>query len=146
MRLARCGPEANADDVPRLKETQMLAKVLVSGTLYQMPEKRALKAGKSCVTAILLAKEGEHTRLWPIVAFNDAVQSELMRLSVGDAVAVRGSLKAELYDKNGETQLSFGVIAEHAVGLRRREKRGPSGPQSPAQSADVFAAPTAQAD
>src|SRR5262249_46778438 len=125
MRLARCGPETKAYDALRLKVTApMPAKIVVLGTLYRMPEKRALKPGRSCVTAILLAKDGDHARLWQVVAFSDTVQAELMRLSAGDAVAVRGSLRAELYDKNGETQLSFGVIAEHAVGVHPRGEIG----------------------
>ncbi|MBO0733674.1 MAG: single-stranded DNA-binding protein [Methylocapsa sp.] len=116
----------------------MPAKVVVSGTLYRMAERRALAPGKSCVTATLLAMDGEHARLWPIVAFSEAVQSELMRLAAGDALAVQGSLRAELYDKNGETQLSFGVIAEHAVGMRQPDKGGQSEVRSTAPCADVF--------
>ena len=46
-----------------------------------------------------------------------------MRLTAGDAVAVEGALKAELYDRNGETDLSFGVIAEHVLPLRRPGKK-----------------------
>ena len=116
----------------------MPAKVVVSGTLYQMAEKRALAPGKSCVTATLLARDGEHARLWPIVAFSEAVQSELMRLAAGDALAVQGAIRAELYDKNGETQLSFGVVAEHAVGMRQPDKSGQSEVQPPAPRADDF--------
>jgi hypothetical protein len=32
---------------------------------------------------------------------------------------VEGALKAELYDRGGEIELSFGVIAEHVLPLRQ---------------------------
>src|SRR5882724_395531 len=94
----------------------MTTRVRVSGTLFHPPESRTLKR---CVTATLKAKDGGNTRFWHIVAFSKTVQAELMRLSDGDAVVVDGSLKAEFHDRNGETELSFGVIAERAVGLHQ---------------------------
>jgi hypothetical protein len=63
-----------------------------------------------------------------IAAFSEPVQVELMRLTARDAVAVEGALKAELYDRDGEIELSFGVIAEHVLPLRqpghKRTKEG----------------------
>jgi single-stranded DNA-binding protein len=120
------------------------AKVLVSGTLFQAPEKRAVKRGRFCVTATLIAKDGDHTRLWPIVAFNETVQAELMRLSGGDAVAVQGSLRAELYDKAGETQLAFGVVAEHARGLRRADRKRKNGDATSALGTESWRPPFVQ--
>jgi single-stranded DNA-binding protein len=73
--------------------------------------------------ATLEAKDGNYTQFWRIAAFSEPVQVELMRLTDGDAVAVEGALKAELYDRNGETDLAFGVIAEHVLPLRRPGKK-----------------------
>lgn len=101
----------------------MTARVRVSGTLVHAPESRTLKDGGLFVTATVKAKDGAHTQFWHIVSFTETAQAELMRLSDGDAVAVQGSLKAELYDKNGETELFFGIIAEDAHGLRQPGKR-----------------------
>jgi Single-strand binding protein family len=95
----------------------MTAKVLMTGTLFARPEKRSLRNGALCVTAILKIRQGNHTRLWHIAAFRETVKATLLRLSEGDAVAVQGLLKAELYDSSGETRLSCGVIAERALGL-----------------------------
>jgi single-stranded DNA-binding protein len=67
----------------------------------------------------LKARDGNHTQFWRIAAFSEPVQAELMRLTAGDAVAVEGALKAELYDRGGEIELSFGVIAEHVLPLRQ---------------------------
>jgi single-stranded DNA-binding protein len=109
----------------------MTTRVHVSGTLFHAPESRTLKAGRAnatATTAILKAKDGNYTQYWRIAAFSEPVQAELMRLTAGDAVAVEGALKAELYDRNGETDLSFGVIAEHVLPLRqpgqKRKKEG----------------------
>jgi single-stranded DNA-binding protein len=104
----------------------MTARVCVSGALVDAPETRALKAGRSlatATTATLKAKDGNHTQFWRIAAFNETVQAELLRLSDGDGVVVGGSLKAELYDRNGETELSFGIIAEHVLPLRQPGKK-----------------------
>jgi hypothetical protein len=38
-------------------------------------------------------------------------------------VAVQGTLKAEICETNGEITLSFGVIAEHVLGLHPVENR-----------------------
>jgi single-stranded DNA-binding protein len=101
----------------------MTARVFVRGTLSRAPESGVLKNGALFVTATLKAKDGDHRQFWHVVAFSETVQAELMHLSDGDAVAVQGSLKAELYDKDGETELFFGIIAEHALGLRQPGKK-----------------------
>jgi len=104
----------------------MTARVRVSGTLVRAPESRAMKVGRSIATAstaTLKAKDGDYTQFWRIAAFDETAQAELLRLLDGDAVAVAGSLKAELYRSNGETKLSFGVIAEHVLPLRQPGKK-----------------------
>jgi single-stranded DNA-binding protein len=118
----------------------MTARVRVSGILVRAPESRALKAGRSiatATTATLKAKDGDYARFWRIAAFNEAAQAELLRLSDGDAVAVGGSLKAELYDRNGETELSFGVIAEHVLPLRQPGKKRKTEGRATPQRADA---------
>jgi single-stranded DNA-binding protein len=104
----------------------MTTRVRVSGTLFHAPESRTLKAGRAnatATTATLKAKDGNHTQFWRIAAFSKPVQAELMRLTAGDAVAVEGALRAEVYHRNDETDLSFGVIAEHVLPLRQPGKK-----------------------
>ena len=72
----------------------------------------------------LKTKDGNHTQLWCIAAFSEPVQVELRRLTAGDAVAIEGALKAELYDRDGETELSFGV------NCRARPAAAPAGPHA----------------
>jgi hypothetical protein len=95
----------------------MTGKVLITGMLFARPEKRTLRNGLQCVLAIVKSRESNHTRLWHIAAFNQVVQTTLLQLSDGDAVAVQGYLRAELYESSGETRLSCGIIAERALGL-----------------------------
>ncbi len=95
----------------------MTAKVLIAGTLFARPEKRTLMNGALCVIAVIKTRQGNHTRLWHIAAFREAAKETLLHLSEGDAVAVQGLYRAELYDSSGEMRVSCGVIAERALGL-----------------------------
>jgi single-stranded DNA-binding protein len=95
-----------------------MGKVVVSGTLSQTPERRKLKNGTLCATAVvrsICAKDGYRTRFWQIAALNDTVQSALMRLSRGDPIIVQGTFKAEMQGQNGEIALLFGVVAERIL-------------------------------
>jgi hypothetical protein len=82
----------------------------------------------------LKSKDGNHTQFWRIAAFSEPVQVELMRLTARDAVAVEGALKAELYDRDGEIELLFGVLpstscrcASRATSKRRKAELLPKG-------------------
>jgi hypothetical protein len=102
----------------------------VSGTLFQAPESRSLKNGGLCVTAIVKAKEvnDNRTRYWHIAALSEAVQSVLVHLSHGDAVVVRGTLKAEIHERNGEFAVSCVVIAERLLRKVASCENHPNGP------------------
>jgi hypothetical protein len=101
----------------------MTARVCVSGILLHAPESRTLKAGGQVATATLKSKDSDCAQFWRVVAFSEPVQTELLHLTDGDAVAVQGALKAELCDRGGEIQLSVGVIAEHVLRLSQRGKK-----------------------
>ena len=81
----------------------MTAHVLISGTLFREPEQRTSKAGKPFVTATIRAKDGDSWQWWKVLAFQECAQAELMRLTDGDALSVQGVLKAETYEKYGQT-------------------------------------------
>ena len=107
-----------------------MARVLVSGTLFQAPESRSLKNGGLCVTAIVKAKEANdnRTRYWHIAALSETVQSVLVHLSHGDAVVVQGTLKAEIHERNGEFAVSCVVIAERLLRKVASCENHPNGP------------------
>jgi single-stranded DNA-binding protein len=67
------------------------------------------------------------------MCFSESAQLELLRLEVGDAVAVRGKMKLETYAANdGTTKISRSIFADSALGLRpvpreRKAKAPPAG-------------------
>jgi single-stranded DNA-binding protein len=99
----------------------MTSHVLITGALFRPPESRASKSGKQFVTA-LKAKNGDESQWWKVLAFSESVQAELLRLQDGDAISVQGTLKAELYDKDGEKRLSLSIIADNVLALRQPSK------------------------
>jgi hypothetical protein len=104
---------------------------IVTGALFKAPEQRTSKAGKPFAIATLRVKDGEASQWWKIVAFSESIQAELLRLSEGDALAVQGPFKAELYSKDGgEPKISLSVVADRVLALRQPPKeRTASAPQ-----------------
>ena len=97
-----------------------MATVLVSGTLFRAPQTTTLKNGELCVTAIVESREskyGNRKRFWHIAAISETAQSALRHLSHGDTVIVQGTVKAGIHERNGETALTFGVIAERVLNV-----------------------------
>jgi single-stranded DNA-binding protein len=117
-----------------------MARVLVSGSLFQAPESRSLKNGGVCVTAIVKAKEATNdnrTRYWHIAALSETVQSVLVHLSHGDTVVVQGTLKTEIHERNGEFAVSCGVIAERVLSNVASCENHPNGPSIRAKLGSV---------
>jgi single-stranded DNA-binding protein len=111
----------------------MSAHVLVTGALFRQPEQRTSKAGKPFVTAKIRAKDGDSTQWWKVLAFSESAGAELLRLGDGDAVSAQGQLKAELYERDGETRLSLSIIADVVLALRQpaKAKSRPEGKAAP---------------
>jgi hypothetical protein len=57
-----------------------------------------------------------------VLAFSSEAQSELKRLDDGDALAVKGGLRAEAYEKGGEPRVSLTVLADAVLPLKRPKK------------------------
>jgi single-stranded DNA-binding protein len=114
----------------------MTAFALANGALFKAPEQPTSKTGRPFVTATIRAKDGDASQFWRITAFSESAQAELMRLGEGDALAVQGSFRAELYTpEGGETRVSLSIIADHVLALRqppKARKAHASGPQSDA--------------
>ncbi|ACB96726.1 single-stranded DNA-binding protein [Beijerinckia indica] len=107
----------------------MSAVVLVSGTLFRAPERKTSKAGRSYVSTTLREREGTEARFWQVTAFSDHVIEEFLRLSEGDAIAVQGQFRAELYDSTNGPRISLSVVADHVLVLNQpKKKREPKPP------------------
>jgi single-stranded DNA-binding protein len=107
--------------------------VLVAGSLFRAPEQRTSKAGRPFVVATIKAKDGDAFQFWRVTVFSESAQAELMRLTEGYAISAQGSLKAELYAKDGgEPKISLSMVADHVLALRQppkeRKAKGAAGP------------------
>jgi single-stranded DNA-binding protein len=114
----------------------MTVLVLVGGTLSRAPEQRMSKAGKPYVATKIKATSGGELQFWSVAAFSETAQAESLRLDAGDGVAVQGPVKVEQYERDGETRLSFSVIADSVMALRqppRQREKKDSSPVSPTQ-------------
>ena len=95
---------------------------LVNGTLYRAAERRTAKSGRAFTIATLRSSEGQVSQFWRVAAFSESAGEELARLKEGEAVAVQGRLDIGTYDKDGETRVSFQIIADHVLALRQPGK------------------------
>jgi single-stranded DNA-binding protein len=103
----------------------MSAFALISGTLFRAPERRTSKNSKDFTTGTLRFKDGETFQFVRFVAFSESAQADLLQLSEGDALAVTGPLKAELYTaQNGETKISLSIVADKVLQLKQPSKNG----------------------
>jgi single-stranded DNA-binding protein len=110
----------------------MTVHALATGSLLRTPEQRTSKNDRSYVTTTLLIKDGDGSKFVRIVAFSESVQSDLMRLSAGDALSAQGPLKAETYAaRDGTAKVSLSIVASNVLALRQppKEKQKAAAPQ-----------------
>jgi len=91
----------------------MTAHVLISGQLFDAPEQRTSKAGKPFVMATIRAKDGDSSQWWKVLAFSEAAQAELMRLTDGDALSVGApglAQREDLVGNGGQRELCPAVL------------------------------------
>ncbi len=102
--------------------------VLVIGELWRTPVPRQSKAGTAYATALI--KGGTPTEpLWAnIVAFDQAAQTELLRLAAGESVCIQGVGKLGTFEKNGEHRASLDVTANHVLALRQKKPKRDTAP------------------
>jgi single-stranded DNA-binding protein len=112
---------------------------LLSGLLHRESVTRTGKeSGKVFWTALVRAEVGD-AMLWAnVVAFDEKAQAELMRLHAGEAVSVQGTMKIDVFEKNGEPRASLDVVASHVCALRQpRHQKPGAGSQSGREGAMV---------
>jgi single-stranded DNA-binding protein len=116
----------------------MSVAVLVTGTLFKEPQQRTSQAGKRYTVATIKAAAADNTTsdFWSVLAFGTSAGEELLRLAVGERLAVQGGMKVETYTANdGTTKISRTVFADHVMALRAppKERR----PKKPAADAPI---------
>jgi single-stranded DNA-binding protein len=102
----------------------MTAFAIITGALFKAPEQKQSKAGKPFVSATVKCGAGEQTQWWRVIAFSETAQAELLRLGDGDAVSVQGSMKAEIYQRDGSApRVSLSITADNVLALRQPPKQ-----------------------
>jgi single-stranded DNA-binding protein len=120
----------------------MSVAVLVTGSLFRAPEQKTSQSGKRYVVATIKAGAAENTssEFWSALAFGDTAGAELLRLAVGERLAVQGRLKLETFEKNGETKISRSVFVDSVLALRQPAKeRKPKTPAPGSKAGDAIA-------
>jgi single-stranded DNA-binding protein len=100
----------------------MSAFALISGKLFRDPERKTSKAGKPYAMATIKDGQGEAANWWRVFAFGDEAADELLGLRSGDAVAVSGSFKADIYDKGGTSRISLSVVADRIISAKKQKR------------------------
>lgn len=90
--------------------------VLIGGKLYEQPQRRADKNGKTFATAKVTAAGGDGESLFVnCIAFNDAAVAALLALDAGDSIALSGSATPKAWtDREGHPRPALDV-AVHQV-------------------------------
>jgi single-stranded DNA-binding protein len=110
----------------------MTVAVLVSGALFKNPELRTSSKGKTYATASIRTASADNSAadFWNLLIFSETVQTELMRLTEGEKLAVQGSLKLEIY--NGKISRTVFVDAILPLRAPPRERKPKATTKEPA--------------
>jgi single-stranded DNA-binding protein len=102
----------------------MTVAILVSGVIFKEPQQRTSQSGKRYVVTTIKAAAADNSTsdFWSVLAFGDTAGAELLRLGLNERVAIQGSLKLELFEKNGATKISRTVFVDHVLALRAPPK------------------------
>jgi single-stranded DNA-binding protein len=113
----------------------MSAFAMISGVLHRAPESRVSKNGKQFVTASVRVKDGEGSQFWRVTVFSESAQTELLRLSAGDAVSAQGRLEASIWtpDDGREPRINLALTADVVMALKPqpKERRKPDPEPAP---------------
>lgn len=67
--------------------------------------------------------DGNSSRFYKFVAFDEVAIAELSRLEAGDALSIQGALTIEEYDgKDGSKKFGLKVVVDHVLALRQPPK------------------------
>ena len=103
----------------------MSVAILISGSIFREPQQRTSQSGKRYVTTTIKAATADNTTsdFWSVLAFGDTASAELLRLAVGERVAIQGGLKLEVYTANdGQTKVSRTIFVDHVLAVRQPPK------------------------
>jgi single-stranded DNA-binding protein len=122
----------------------MTVAILVSGSIFKEPQQRTSQSGKRYVVATIKAAAADNASsdFWSALAFGTTAGDELMRLAVGERVAIQGGLKLETYTANdGTTKISKTIFVDHVLAVRQppREKKPKAAKAAPTSTSQGLA-------
>jgi single-stranded DNA-binding protein len=108
----------------------MSVAVLISGSIFKEPTQRIGKSGRPYTTCTIkaAAADSASSDFWSVLAFGTTAGDELLRLAVGERVAIQGGMKLEIFEKDGQARISRTIFADHAMALRQPPKERKSKP------------------
>ena len=111
----------------------MTVAILISGSIFKEPTQRTSQAGRRfVVTTLKAAADNSTSDFWSVLCFSESAGAELMRLGINERVTIQGSLKLELYEKNGDAKIGRTIFADHVMALRQPPKeRKPKAAKAP---------------
>jgi len=117
----------------------MSVHVLVQGAIYGPPKAQNARNGNPFVTFAVRVQTGGESAFWRILVFGETAREQAAALRDGDAVAVRGVPRFDIYAPPGKAaRVSLSVMAEGILPLKAppRERKPKSKPSPPATDAE----------
>lgn len=102
----------------------MTLRAILAGALAKPPVSKVGKSGKPFAIVSIRETGIEPARWWSCLLFGDGVP-DVLRLNVGDPVALAGSPDAEVYTPaGGEPRVSWKFTADAVLTVRKAPKSG----------------------
>jgi hypothetical protein len=100
----------------------MTCRAILAGSLAKPPVQKVGKSGKPFAIVSVRETGVEPARWWSAIVFGDGVP-EVLRLGVGDPVALAGNVEAEIYTpEGGEARVSWRFTADAVLTARKAPK------------------------
>jgi single-stranded DNA-binding protein len=101
----------------------MTCRAILAGSIAKPPVEKTGKSGKQFAIVTIRETGIEPARWWSAIVFREAAE-EVLRLSVGDPVALAGGVDAEVYTpESGEARVSWRFTADAILTARKPPKR-----------------------
>lgn len=101
-----------------------MIEALIAGKLFGKPERRTSRSGKSFVSTKVRVPSGEDAVFVGVVVFSDSVQTALLALDDGEAVALAGTLSAKARtDREGNARPNLDLIANQLLTVHHAKRK-----------------------
>lgn len=101
-----------------------MIEALIAGKLHGKPERRTSRSGKPFVSAKVRVPSGEDAVFISVVAFSDDVQTVLLALDDGEAIALAGTLAAKAWtDRDGNARPSLDLVANQILTVHHAKRK-----------------------